>query len=50
MITYEAFDADKLIEFLHAFIKDAGKKVLLILENLRLHQSKLVNARTPILT
>ena len=44
MIIDEAFDADKLIEFLHALIKDAGKKVFLILDNLRVHHSKLVKA------
>jgi hypothetical protein len=41
MIIDEAFDADKLIEFLQALIKDAGKKVFLILDNLRVHHSKL---------
>ena len=35
MIIDEAFDVDKLIEFLQALIKDAGKKVFLILDNLR---------------
>ena len=44
MIIEEAFDADKLIEFLQALIKDAGKKVFLILDNLRVHHSKLVKA------
>lgn len=44
MIIDEAFDAEKLIEFLQALIKDAGKKVFLVLDNLRVHQSKLVNA------
>ena len=44
MIIDEAFDADKLIEFLAALIKDAGKKVFLILDNLRVHHSKLVKA------
>lgn len=33
MIIDEAFDADKLIEFLQALIQDAGKKVFLILDN-----------------
>jgi transposase len=33
-----------LIEFLQALIKDAGKKVFLILDNLRVHHSKLVKA------
>ena len=44
MIIDEAFDADKLIEFLQSLIKDAGKKVFLILDNLRVHHSKLVKA------
>jgi transposase len=44
MIIDEAFDADKLIEFLQALIKDAGKKVFLILDNLRVHHSQLVKA------
>lgn len=42
MIIDEAFDAEKLIEFLQALIKDASKKVFLILDNLRVHHSKLV--------
>jgi hypothetical protein len=42
MIIDEAFDAAKLIEFLQALIKDASKKVFLILDNLRVHHSKLV--------
>lgn len=42
MIIEEAFDADKLIEFLAALIQDAGKKVFLILDNLRVHHSKVV--------
>ena len=44
MIIDEAFDAEKLIEFLAALIKDAGKKVFLSLDNLRVHHSKLVKA------
>ena len=44
MIIDEAFDADKLIQLLQALIKDAGKKVFLILDNLRVHHSKLVKA------
>jgi len=44
MIIDEAFDADKFIEFLAALVKDAGKKVFLILDNLRVHHSKLVKA------
>ena len=44
MIIDEAFNADKLIEFLQALIDDAGKKVFLILDNLRVHHSKIVRA------
>ncbi len=44
MIIDEAFDADKLIEFRTALIKDAGRKVFLILDNLRVHHSKKVKA------
>lgn len=44
MIIDEAFDADKLIEFLQALVKDADKKVFLILDNLRVHHSKRVKA------
>ena len=42
MIIDEAFNADRLIEFLEALIKDADRKVFLILDNLRVHHSKLV--------
>jgi transposase len=44
MIIDDAFDADKFIEFLTALIKDAGRKVFLILDNLRVHHSKIVKA------
>ena len=44
MIIEEAFNADKLIEFLQALIQDAHRKVFLILDNLRVHHSKLVKA------
>jgi transposase len=40
MIIDDAFNSDRLIEFLGALIKDAGKKVFLILDNLRVHHSK----------
>ena len=40
MIIGDAFTSDKLIEFLEALVKDAGKKVFLILDNLRVHHSK----------
>ncbi|MBI1285036.1 MAG: IS630 family transposase [Thiobacillus sp.] len=44
MIIDDAFTSDKLIEFLEALIKDAGRKVFLILDNLRVHHSKPVKA------
>ena len=44
MIIDDAFHADKLIEFLQALIKDAGRKVFLILDNLRVHHSRIVKA------
>ena len=44
MIIDEAFNSDRLIEFLDALIKDAGRKVFLILDNLRVHHSKPVKA------
>jgi transposase len=44
MIIDEAFNADRLIEFLDALIRDADKKVFLILDNLRVHHSKPVKA------
>ena len=44
MIIDDALDADKLIEFLAALIKEAEKKVFLILDNLRVHHSKVVKA------
>ena len=44
MIIDDAFDAENLIEFLAALIKDARKKVFLILDNLRVHHSKVVKA------
>src|SRR4030066_1122725 len=40
MIIDEAFNSDKLIEFLEALTQDAVKKVFLILDNLRVHHSK----------
>lgn len=33
MIVDEAFNSDKLIEFLQALVKDADKKIFLILDN-----------------
>ncbi len=44
MIIDESFDAEKRIEFLAALIKDADRKVFLILDNLRMHHSKRVKA------
>lgn len=44
MIIDEAFNADRLIEFLEALSKDAGRKVFVILDNLRVHHSKPVKA------
>lgn len=44
MIVDEAFNADKLIEFLGVLVKDTDKKVFLILDNLRVHHSKPVKA------
>ena len=44
MIIDDVFNADRLIEFLAALIKDAGNKIFLILDNLRVHHSKPVKA------
>lgn len=44
MMVEDAFNSDKLIEFLQALIKDADKKIFLILDNLRVHHSKPVKA------
>ena len=44
MIIDGNFDAEKIIEFLEALIKDAARKIFLILDNLRAHHSKLVQA------
>lgn len=44
IIIDEAFNSDKLIEFLEVLIKDAKRKVFLILDNLRVHHSKPVKA------
>ena len=40
MIVEKNFDAAKLIEFMESLVKDAGCKVFLILDNLRVHHSK----------
>ncbi len=44
MIIDDVFNADRLIEFLEALIKDAGDKIFLILHNLRVRHSKPVKA------
>ena len=44
MIIDGNFGADRLIEFLEALIKDATKKIFLILDNLRAHHSKAIKA------
>ena len=44
MIIDDTFNADRLIDFLKALIQDSNKKVFLILDNLRVHHSKLVKA------
>ena len=44
MIIDGSFNSDRLIEFMRLLIKDAGKKVFLILDNLRVHHSKPVKA------
>ena len=44
MIVDDAFNSGKLIEFLAALVKDADKKIFLMLDNLRVHHSKPVKA------
>jgi transposase len=44
MIIDDAFNADRLIEFLEALVKDAVRKIFLILDNLRVHHAKPVKA------
>jgi transposase len=44
MIIDDTFNADRLIEFFEALIKDARAKIFLILDNLRVHHSKIVKA------
>jgi transposase len=41
-IFHGALNADILIEFMKRLVRDAGRKVYLILDNLRVHHSKLV--------
>lgn len=44
MIIDDVFNADRLIEFFEALIKDIHGKIFLILDNLRVHHSKPVKA------
>ena len=44
MVVDNNFNADKLIEFMDALIKDTDKKVFLILDSLRVHHAKSVKA------
>lgn len=44
MIYQETMNADVLIQFLRRLIKDAGRKIFLVLDNLRVHHSKKVKA------
>jgi len=43
-ITKESVNADILIDFMRRLVKDSDRKVLLILDNLRVHHSKKVTA------
>lgn len=40
MVIDGVFNADRLIEFMESIIKDLGRKVFLILDNLKVHHSK----------
>ena len=42
MIIEDNFNADRFVEFLGALIKDATQKIFLIVDNLRVHHSKIV--------
>lgn len=44
MIYSDTMNADKLIEFMQQLIKGAERKIFLILDNLRVHHSKVVKA------
>jgi transposase len=44
MIYSDTMNADKLIEFMQQLIKGSDKKIYLILDNLRVHHSKVVKA------
>ena len=40
MIINEAFNADRLIEFMESIVKDVGLKVFLVMDNLKVHHCK----------
>ena len=42
MVLNGALDSDQLITFLKRLVKDAKRKVFLILDNLRVHHAKLL--------
>ena len=44
MLYDDAMNSQRLIEFMKRLLKDAGRKVILILDNLRVHHSKPVKA------
>jgi transposase len=44
MIIDKAFDSQKLIEFMESLIKDSKRRVFIIMDNLRVHHSKLVKS------
>ena len=44
MVLNGALDTNQLIEFMKRLVKDAGRKVFLILDNLRVHHARLVKA------
>jgi hypothetical protein len=44
MVYQETMTAQVLIRFMERLVKDAGRKVFLILDNLRVHHSKVVQA------
>ncbi len=44
MIIDGTFNNEKFIKFLQALIQEAGKKIFLIVDNLRVHHSKQVKA------
>ena len=44
MVLKGALDTDQLIEFMRRLVKDAKRKVFLILDNLRVHHARLVKA------